>query len=143
MDELFRKIAKHSSDIIGSAGTFVIAFVIVIIWALTGPIFHFSDTWQLIINTATTISTGLIVFLVQNTQNRDGRAIQIKLDELLRAQKGARTGLIDIEELSDKDLDALQLDFQKIHQQYSHQLLHALHARVEAESARRQSAKIH
>ena len=94
--------------VVGSAGAFVLAVVVIVVWAATGPIFHFSNTWQLIINTATTISTFLVVFLIQNSQNRDARAIQLKLDELLRAIETARTGLADIEERSDEELDAIQ-----------------------------------
>jgi low affinity Fe/Cu permease len=100
--------------IVGSAGAFIFAVVIVIVWAAAGPIFHFSDTWQLVINTATTVLTFLIVFLIQNSQNRDSRAIQLKLDELLRAVETARTGLADIEERSDKELDAMKKEFERL-----------------------------
>ncbi|MEK7615504.1 MAG: low affinity iron permease family protein [Patescibacteria group bacterium] len=140
IETLFRKFAHRCSEAVGSSWAFAIAFLVVLMWATTGPFFGYSDTWQLIINTATTISTGLIVFLVQNTQNRDGKAIQIKLDELLRAGKNARTSFVDIEEMSDKELDALQDDFRRIHQQYSHQLLRTLHTHVDQEKIRRQGS---
>jgi low affinity Fe/Cu permease len=90
--------------VLGSAWAFAGAIVILIVWGLTGPVFHYSDTWQLIINTGTTIVTFLMVFLIQNTQNRDAKAIQLKLDELIRALKGARNQLVDLENLSDEDL---------------------------------------
>ena len=87
---------------------FALAALIVLTWAVTGPIFHFSDTWQLVINTGTTIVTFLMVFLIQNTQNRDSEAVQLKLDELLRATRGAHTALLDIEELSEEELDEIK-----------------------------------
>jgi len=92
----------------------MLALLCIAAWAVTGPMFHYSDTWQLVINTATTIVTFLMVFLIQNTQNRDTRAIQLKLDELLRGVHGARTGLVNLEELSDEDLDQLQREFEKL-----------------------------
>ena len=104
---------------VGSPPAFLTAVAIILLWATTGPIFGFSDTWQLFINTGTTIVTFLIVFLIQNTQNRDARAMQIKLDELLRAAKGARTSLVDIEELSDQALQALHQEFHDLHQRYA------------------------
>jgi low affinity Fe/Cu permease len=87
------------------------------VWAITGPIFNFSDTWQLIINTGTTIVTFLMVFLIQNTQNRDAKAIHLKLDELIKAVKGARTRLVDLEDLSDEELEKLQGEFKRLHEQ--------------------------
>src|SRR6266516_7909253 len=110
----FRIFARQSSIILGSAWAFVGAVVVVLVWVLTGPTFHFSDTWQLVINTATTIVTFLIVFLIQNTQNRDTKAIHLKLDELLRGVKGARTGLVNLESLTDEQLDELQHEFEKL-----------------------------
>ena len=100
---------------IGSPIAFISAVLIVVLWALTGPLFRFSDTWQLVINTGTTIVTFLVVFMIQNTQNRDSKAIQLKLDELLRAVSKARTSMVDLEELSDKELDKLEAEFRKIH----------------------------
>jgi low affinity Fe/Cu permease len=99
---------------VGSPWAFTLALVSVIAWALTGPVFHYSDTWQLVINTATTIVTFLMVFLIQNTQNRDTRAIQLKLDELLRAVRGARTSFVDLENLTDEELNSLQKQFERI-----------------------------
>ena len=122
MNDLFSKIASRASEIVGSHGAFIVAASVIIIWAISGPIFQFSDTWQLIINTSTTIVTFLMVFLIQNTQNRDSKAIQIKLDELLRATKGARNSMVDIEELSDKELKGLQIEFRTMHQKYSEEL---------------------
>ena len=100
----------------GSSWAFILAVAIVMVWALTGPIFHYSDTWQLVINTGTTIITFLMVFLIQNTQNRDAKAIHLKLDELIKGVSGARTGLVNVQELSDQDLERLQQQFQQLHQ---------------------------
>ena len=93
---------------------FLAALAVVIVWAFTGPLYGFSDTWQLVINTGTTIITFLMVFLIQNTQNRDAKAIHLKLDELIRALKGARNNLVDLEELSDEELRKLHLEFQRL-----------------------------
>lgn len=122
MHEKFRIVASKISYLVGTAWAFIIATSIIMIWAATGPIFHFSDKWQLIINTATTITTFLIVFVIQNTQNRDGKAIQIKLDELIRAIKGARNELVNIEEISDEELEKLHQEFQKLHEHYAGEL---------------------
>jgi low affinity Fe/Cu permease len=115
MNEVFRKLAHRVSHLVGTSWAFVIALLIIVVWAVTGPIFHFSDTWQLVINTGTTIITFLMVFLIQNTQNRQDVAIQIKLDELLKGVKGARTSLVDIEELSDAELERLHKQFEELH----------------------------
>jgi low affinity Fe/Cu permease len=104
----FTRFAKAIARASGHAGTFGVAVVIVLIWAVTGPVFHFSDTWQLVINTGTTIVTFLMVFLIQNTQNRDSVAMQVKLDELLRALKGAETAMADLEDLTEAELDAFK-----------------------------------
>ena len=112
--EGFRTCAHSISIAAGSPWAFLLAVVTIIIWAATGPQFHFSDTWQLVINTATTVIIFLMVFLIQNTQNRDTRAIHLKLDELLRGVRGARTGLVNLEELSDEDLDRLQHEFERL-----------------------------
>src|SRR6184192_4146628 len=114
MRELFRKFAQNTSQAVGSSWAFILAVLIILIWAVTGPMFHYSDTWQLVINTGTTIVTFVIVFLVQNTQNRDAKAIHLKLDELLRAVHGARTGLVNLEALSDEDLGKLQEQFERL-----------------------------
>src|SRR6476660_8522616 len=103
MNDFFRKFAHKTSVIAGSPWAFIAAVVIIIAWAVSGPIFSFSDTWQLVINTGTTIITFLMVFLIQNTQNRDAKAVHLKLDELLRGVKGARTGLVDLEDLTDEE----------------------------------------
>ncbi len=114
MNDFFRKFAHKTSEITGSPWAFLTAVTIIVVWAITGPIFGFSDTWQLIINTGTTIVTFLMVFLIQNTQNRDAKAMHLKLDELLRGVKGARTSMVDLEDLSDEELKKLQDDFQRL-----------------------------
>jgi low affinity Fe/Cu permease len=103
----FGKFAAKSSHYLGSRWAFVIAIAIIVVWALTGPIFHYSDTWQLIINTGTTIVTFLMVFLIQNTQNRDAKAIHLKLNELIHAVDKAKNHMIDVENLSDLEIDEL------------------------------------
>ncbi len=105
----------------GSPWAFVAAGLVVILWAISGPLFNFSDSWQLVINTGTTILTFLMVFLIQNTQNRDAHAIHLKLDELIKAQKEARDQLIDVEDLTDEQLDALQSEFVKFRKESSDQ----------------------
>lgn len=112
--EKFRRFAHTTSQIAGSPWAFILAAAVIIAWALTGPLFHYSDTWQLVINTGTTIVTFLIVFLIQNTQNRDTRAVHLKLDELIRALKGARNQLVSLEDMSDEELDKLQEEFQRV-----------------------------
>jgi low affinity Fe/Cu permease len=114
MNKIFRWFANKTSEIVGSPWAFITAVVIIAVWAISGPIFGFSDTWQLVINTGTTIITFLMVFLIQNTQNRDAKAIHLKLDELLRGVEGARTSMVDIEDLSDEDLKRLQQQFQRL-----------------------------
>lgn len=116
MNERFRKLANVVAHLVGTPLAFAISLGGIFVWAVLGPMFKFSDTWQLIINTSTTIITFLIVFLIQNTQNRDARAIHLKLDELIRATKGARDGLIDLENLSDLQLDELHAEFCRIHE---------------------------
>ncbi len=113
--DAFRAFARRSSIVLGTAWAFAFAILIIAVWAATGPKFHYSDTWQLIINTGTTIVTFLMVFVIQNTQNRDGKAIQLKLDELIRALKGARNKLVDLEDLSDEELKKLEKEFQRLH----------------------------
>jgi low affinity Fe/Cu permease len=114
MHEIFRKIAHRTSDSVGSPRAFMLAFLVVILWAVTGPFFDFSDTWQLVINTGTTILTFLMVFLIQNTQNRDAKAMHLKLDELIKSIKAARNELIDLEDMSDEELDRLQKEFVRV-----------------------------
>src|SRR4029077_18937712 len=112
--DAFGVFARKASNILGSAWAFVLAIIIIVVWAATGPTFHFSDTWQLIINTGTTIVTFLMVFLIQNTQNRDAKAMHLKLDEIIRALKGARNQLVDLEKLSDEELDKLERQFEQL-----------------------------
>ena len=114
MNETFRKFAHKTSEVAGSAWAFIVALSVIIVWALTGPLFGFSDTWQLVINTSTTILTFLMVFLIQNTQNRDAKAIHLKLDELIRSIQAARNDLVDLENLSDEELDKLQQEFHRV-----------------------------
>lgn len=123
MNEIFHKIASYVSSITGSPLSFITAISIIIIWGLSGAAFHYSDTWQLIINTGTTIVTFLMVFLIQNTQNRDAKAIHLKLDELLRGVKGARTELVDIEDLPDTELEKLHQEFKELHEHYATELI--------------------
>jgi low affinity Fe/Cu permease len=104
-NSLFTRFARWIALETGKPITFVLAVLVIAVWAITGPIFHFSDTWQLVINTGTTIVTFLMVFLIQNTQNRDTEALQIKIDELIRAIKEADNQVLDLEELDEKDLD--------------------------------------
>lgn len=117
LEELFRKFAAKASKILGSPWAFTSALAIIVLWLFTGPFFRFSNTWQLIINTGTTIITFLMVFLIQNTQNRDSAAAQIKLDEVIRALSGARSELIDLEDLSEEQITHLQTQFADIGQQ--------------------------
>ena len=112
--DAFGVFARKTSHILGIAWAFVLAIVIIVVWAATGPTFGYSDTWQLIINTGTTIVTFLMVFLIQNTQNRDAKAVHLKLDELIRALGGARNKLVDLEKLSDDDLKTLEAEFEKL-----------------------------
>ena len=111
MKDLFRKTAHWTSDKVGSPLAFAFAVLAILAWGITGPLFGYSDTWQLIINTATTILTFLMVFLIQNTQNRDARAIHLKLDELIRAIDPARDDLIDVEDVTEEELAYLQEEF--------------------------------
>jgi low affinity Fe/Cu permease len=108
----FRKLAHGCAQVVGSPWAFVLALGTTVLWAITGPHFHYSDTWQLVINTGTSVSTFLVVFLIQNTQNRDAKVMHMKLDELIRAIQPARTELVQMEELSDQQLEVLQKEFQ-------------------------------
>ena len=114
MRDFFRRFAHQISLAVGSAWAFILAVAVVLVWAITGPIFGFSDTWQLVINTGTTVITFLVVFIIQNTQNRDAQAVHLKLDELIRATKGARNQLVELEELSDEELAQLQREFHEL-----------------------------
>jgi low affinity Fe/Cu permease len=109
MTQMFTAIASRISSYSGKAATFILALMVILVWGLTGPVFHFSDTWQLVVNTGTTIITFLMVFLIQNTQNRDSTALQAKLDELLRAVEGAREkDLVGVEHLTDKHIEKIR-----------------------------------
>src|SRR5690242_17169808 len=120
MRRLFRRFAQLTSVAVGSPGAFLLATAVVLVWLVTGPMFHFSDSWQLIINTGTTIVTFLMVFLIQNTQNRESKAMQLKLDELLRSLRTARNSMIDVENLSDDELKELEEEFHKIRERFRH-----------------------
>ena len=114
INEIFRKLAVKVSAAAGKPWTFALAILLVAVWAITGPLFNFSNTWQLAINTFTTISTFLMVFLIQNTQNRDSRAIQLKLDELLKGIRGARDSLVDLEDMPDEVIEKLTKESQAL-----------------------------
>lgn len=118
LNSIFRLFASAVSNFAGSPYVFIAAIFLIIGWAISGPFFNFSNTWQLAINTSTTIVTFLMVFLIQNTQNRDSKAIHLKLDELIKALKGARDEIIDIENLPDEVIDQLQSEFQEIKKKY-------------------------
>ncbi|MBF0551778.1 MAG: low affinity iron permease family protein [Deltaproteobacteria bacterium] len=110
----FTRFAKITSRATGRPAAFMMAVAVIVVWVLTGPLFHFSDTWQLVINTGTTIITFLMVFLIQNTQNRDSEALQVKLDEIIRAIDGAHNGLLDLEELEDHELDRIRSNYSNL-----------------------------
>ena len=114
MREIFRRLAHRASEMLGSPFGFGVALILIVAWAISGPFLNFSTNWQLLINTGTTILTFLMVFLIQNTQNRDARAIHLKLDELIRAMKPARNMLIDIEDMEEEELDLLQQEFERL-----------------------------
>lgn len=122
MNNLFRKIAAKISWLVGTPWAFLIAVLIIVIWGSTGKTFNYSNTWQLVINTGTTIVTFLMVFLIQNTQNRDSKALHLKLDELIKSSKTASNRLVDAEELSDKELEELHRKSKTLHQKYDQEL---------------------
>ena len=122
MRSLFRQFANRAAELVGSPWAFIGGVTIVAVWAVSGPIFRYSDQWQLIINTGTTIITFLMVFLIQNTQNRDAKAMHLKLDELIRAVSAARTQLVNLESLSDEELEKLQKEFERIHKRAERRL---------------------
>ncbi len=141
MSELFRKFSHAIAGLVGSAGAFIAAAGVVVVWACSGPLFGFSNTWQLVINTGTTIVTFLMVFLIQNSQNRDARAIHLKLDELLRAFGGARNSLVNLESLSDAKLLELQHEFERIQNDFGIDSPHVDHIEEELESRKRDPSK--
>lgn len=134
---LFRKISTKISNAAGSVYTFLGAILVVVVWAISGPAFGFSDTWQLVINTGTTIVTFLMVFLIQNTQNRDGKAMQLKLDELIRATK-ARNAFMNLETLTDEELSELDRQFVELHEKAGRSaVMRKLHETIQVEHDRR------
>lgn len=118
----FRSFAHKTADLVGNPTTFFFALLTICIWIVSGPFFNYSDTWQLVINTATTIITFLIVFLIQNSQNRDAKAFHLKLDELIHAVRGARNELVDLEDCTDEELEKLQKEFKALHDKLNHKL---------------------
>ena len=136
MRDIFRHVAERAAHAVGSYWAFLLALMTIVVWGATGSYFKYSDTWQLFINTGTTIVTFLMVFLIQNTQNRETRIVTLKLDELLRGVEGARTGLVKLDHMSDDELEAVHLEFAKLNEKYAplvdHHLTHVereLHAR--------------
>lgn len=129
--ESFRRFSCTTAECLGCHWAFGTALALIVLWAITGPWFHYSDTWQLVINTATTIVTFLMVFLIQNTQNRDAKALHLKLDELIRSTSKARNALVNLENLTDEELATLQAEFQKVH----------LRAKFRAEQKEQQEAQ--
>ena len=114
MREVFRRFSGRTAESVGSPAAFVIGLTLIVLWALTGPLFGYSDSWQLVVNTATTIITFLMVFLIQATQNRDARAIHLKLDELLRGVQGARTAMVALENCTDEELAEFHEEFERL-----------------------------
>ena len=131
-DSWFRRFSCSVAQAVGSHWAFIVALLVVIAWACTGPMFHYSDTWQLVINTGTTIVTFLMVFLIQATQNRDGKAVQLKLDELIRSQKRARNVFADLENATDEELKEFAAEFKALR---ARGLSHAKAAREAASAA--------
>ncbi|HTM82877.1 low affinity iron permease family protein [Asticcacaulis sp.] len=119
----FACFAQGTATLAGSAGAFALAIGVVLVWAVSGPLFHFSEVWQLVINTGTTIVTFLMVFLVQNAQNRDGKVIQLKLDELIRAVETANTAYIGMDDMSEAELEALRTKYARLAERARHQTL--------------------
>lgn len=140
MKEIFRKIAAKTAYAMGTASAFLIATLLVVVWAFTGPIFNYSDTWQLYINTSTTVATFLMVFLIQNTQNRDSKALHLKLDELIRSTKSARNAFVDLENFTDEDLELLDREFKELHiELQDNASIRKLRKTIAAEKERRNS----
>ena len=140
MRDLFRPLAERTAHAVGSPSAFLLALLTIAVWAVTGPYFKYSDTWQLFINTGTTIVTFLMVFLIQNTQNRETRIVTLKLDELLRGVEGARTGMVQLDHMSDADLESVQREFARLQDKYAPLIDDDLaHVERELEARRRQS----
>jgi low affinity Fe/Cu permease len=135
----FTRFAKWASRAVGRPASFTIAFATLILWAISGPLFDFSDTWQLIINTGTTIITFLMVFLIQNTQNRDAEAMHVKLDELIRSNKTAHNALLDLEDLEEDELDRIRADYEQLAAQARGELKRRKPARPKREKPPKQN----
>ena len=119
MNQAFRKFSVGAANALGSSWMFIANVFLILVWLFAGPFFHYSDTWQLVVNTATTVFTYLAVFLIQNTQNRDAKAIHLKLDELIKGVGGARTQLVNLESLSDEELEGLQHEFSRLQRKHA------------------------
>jgi low affinity Fe/Cu permease len=142
MNELFRRFAEKTAFAVGTPWAFVLAVSTVISWAATGPLFGYSNTWQLVINTGTTIVTFLIVFLIQNTQNRETRVMRLKLDELLRGVEGARTGFVSLDSMTDAELEDIKTEFERLKERYAPLLeddLAQIHAERESRRLRHEA----
>jgi low affinity Fe/Cu permease len=135
---VFTRFAKMASRAVGRPAAFTIALAALALWALSGPMFGFSDTWQLIINTGTTIVTFLMVFLIQNTQNRDAEAMHVKLDELIRSNKSAHNALLDLEDLEEEELDRIRADYERLAAQARSELKRRKPAKAKREKAQKQ-----
>ncbi len=114
MNEYFRKFSRRAADVVGSPWAFIAAIGVLVVWLITGPLFHFSDTWQLVINTGTSVVTFLMVFIIQASQNRDSKALHLKIDELIRAVSEARTDMVNLEERPEEELKALADEFKQL-----------------------------
>lgn len=141
MNEAFRRFSQRTSEMVGSSWAFLVAATAIVVWGITGPLFGFSDTWQLVINTGTTIVTFLMVFLIQNTQNRDAKALHLKLDELIRATDAADDYMINLEELGDEEIVRIQEAFQHL-QQMQHRRLSDCAVLLQSELARRRASAV-
>jgi low affinity Fe/Cu permease len=144
MNRLFQHIAERTAQLVGTPWAFIVAVIVILGWAASGPLFGYSNTWQLVVNTGTTIVTFLIVFLIQNTQNRETRVVRLKLDELLRGVEGARTGFVSLDKMSDKDLDEIESEFERLRERYAPLIeddLAAIRAEREARQRRNQGHK--
>ena len=119
MNRLFHHIAERTALLVGTPWAFITAVIVIVAWAVSGPLFGYSDTWQLVVNTGTTIVTFLIVFLIQNTQNRETRVVRLKLDELLRGVQGARTGFASLDHMTDEELDEIESEFERLTDRYA------------------------
>ena len=140
MKDVFRRLAERTAHAVGSPWAFLFALLTITVWAVTGPYFAYSDTWQLFINTGTTIVTFLMVFLIQNTQNRETRIVTLKLDELLRGVEGARTGLVQLDHMTDEELEHVQQEFTRLRDKYAPLVDDDLaHVERELEARRRES----